>query len=527
MLESLFSTVFKVSIEGGIIGLLILLIRAVVRHRPPKAFLMCLWAVMFIRLAMPFEISSPTSIYNLFQGEISIHPSSVHTSSLQTNSPNTRINPPEPTAPASNSSKMQVQISSKNYPIVDTLLKTVGNSLFQNVLAIVWISVAILIFLILSILYFVTHLSLRGVKLLKCPDEMEWVRRQGLSKRVSIYISERVRSPAVYGVYHAKIVFPANFDFSNSKGFHYILAHELQHVKGYDNLKSQLILLLLCFHWFNPIVWAAKILLTRDMEEACDQRVLKNLGSHNRKDYAMTLISMAKYERNLLAFVSGFGESAVKARVKSIMSFKKITVAGTVAAVVIVATVSTVFATGKLPGMQTSQSGILSNPSSSLTGAVDSNTSGSSSQSGDSTIRKGSGSNALSSSGNPSISEQNMSEKVIDYIINGQDGIPEAGKLKWSQTFLRQVDIESVYKQYLSSGGNADDVKSFAVYLTQNAPILSNWKELFQKDLYNMYGKTVSRLEPLQDDLYQAYVIIDGSEVPYVAVSSRTGYFHG
>ena len=126
-----------------------------------------------------------------------------------------------------------------------------------------------------------------------------------------------------------------------------------------------------------------------------------------------------------------------------------------------------------------------------------------------------------------SVENNKISAMVTDYLMNGQGDKPDADKLKWSQTFLKQVNIESVYKQYIANGGNADDVKSFAVYLTQNAPILSNWKELFQNDLYNKLGKTISRIEPLQGDLYQTYVTIDGAEVPYVAVSSRTGYFHG
>lgn len=125
------------------------------------------------------------------------------------------------------------------------------------------------------------------------------------------------------------------------------------------------------------------------------------------------------------------------------------------------------------------------------------------------------------------VSEQNISGKVKDYIINGQGDKPEAGKLQWSKTFLNSVDILSLYKKYKTDGGNGQDIESFAKYMTMNAPIPSNWKEMFKKDLYNAYGQKVTRLEYLGGDMYQAYVDINGSEVPYVAVSSRTGYFHG
>lgn len=122
-----------------------------------------------------------------------------------------------------------------------------------------------------------------------------------------------------------------------------------------------------------------------------------------------------------------------------------------------------------------------------------------------------------------------ISEKAKNYLMNGQGEKPNAEKLRWSKTFLDKVDIESLYKSYIAKGGSADSIESFALYMTQNSPIPSDWQDLFKKDLLNSYGCTVSRLEPLKDypDYYQAYAVIDGSEKPYVVVSSRTGDFHG
>lgn len=125
------------------------------------------------------------------------------------------------------------------------------------------------------------------------------------------------------------------------------------------------------------------------------------------------------------------------------------------------------------------------------------------------------------------ISEDNISEKVKDYILNGQEDKSEAEKLKWSNAFLNQVDIEALYNQYISEGGNAEDIKKIAEYITTNAPIQDDWEELFKKELFDVYGQEVVKLEHIEGDLYQAYVNIDGSEVPYVTVSARTGYFHG
>lgn len=126
-----------------------------------------------------------------------------------------------------------------------------------------------------------------------------------------------------------------------------------------------------------------------------------------------------------------------------------------------------------------------------------------------------------------SINKENISEKVKDYIINGQGDKPEAEKYKWSTRFLNEVNIAALYDNYIASGGNSSDIEEFAKYITLNAPILSNWEELFKEDLKDTYGEEVVKLEHLEGDLYQAYVNKDGSEVPFVVVSARTGYFHG
>ncbi|MBP3038505.1 hypothetical protein J9303_03190 [Bacillaceae bacterium Marseille-Q3522] len=125
------------------------------------------------------------------------------------------------------------------------------------------------------------------------------------------------------------------------------------------------------------------------------------------------------------------------------------------------------------------------------------------------------------------LDEKAIVSETKEYIIHGQNDKPEAGKLKWSSTFLDQVNIEAVYQQYISASGKADDIESFAKYLTENAPVSVNWKEMFEADLLKAYGEKVSKYELLQDNLYQVYVKKDGTDIPYVVVNARTGNFHG
>ena len=107
-------------------------------------------------------------------------------------------------------------------------------------------------------------------------------------------------------------------------------------------------------------------------------------------------------------------------------------------------------------------------------------------------------------------------------------------RLNWNEKFLNEVDFGDLYDKYINSEGyiitkecNTDDIKRFAEYVTHNAPISTNWKELFEKDLYDTYGYKVVKYEDLEDNLYQAYVKVDNKVIPYVVVSARTGNFHG
>lgn len=133
---------------------------------------------------------------------------------------------------------------------------------------------------------------------------------------------------------------------------------------------------------------------------------------------------------------------------------------------------------------------------------------------------------------NDSSKKDNSSNKKIinevkNYILNGQDNKPEASKLNWSKSFLNNVDLENLYNKYISNGGKSDSVEKFAEYITKNAPIQSNWKQLFEKDFSTTYNEKIVKIEPLEGDLYQVYVLIEEKPVPYVVVNSRTGYFHG
>ena len=122
---------------------------------------------------------------------------------------------------------------------------------------------------------------------------------------------------------------------------------------------------------------------------------------------------------------------------------------------------------------------------------------------------------------------RDMAQKTKDFILKGQDDLPEAGKLHWTEEFLNLVDMESMYQEYIASGLVANDVEGFAKYLTENAPVPEDWKDMFEAAFAEAYGETIVKYELIEDTYYEVTVSIDGTAVPYVAVNARTGWYHG
>ncbi len=136
----------------------------------------------------------------------------------------------------------------------------------------------------------------------------------------NVYQCETVKSPFILGIIKPKIYVPFNID-SETKD--YVLAHETAHIKRLDHIVKPLAFLVLSIHWFNPFVLLAYILLCRDIEKACDERVIAEMEGDERKAYATALLSCAVNGRKITVCPLAFGEVSVKDRIKSVMNYKK------------------------------------------------------------------------------------------------------------------------------------------------------------------------------------------------------------
>ena len=138
--------------------------------------------------------------------------------------------------------------------------------------------------------------------------------------RENIFQCETVRSPFVLGILKPRIYLPYGMD---SNDLHHVIAHEQAHIRRKDHWWKPLGFLLLTVYWFNPLIWVAHILLCRDIELACDEKVIAQLGNEQRADYTQALVACSVNRRMIAACPLAFGEVGVKERVRSVMNYRK------------------------------------------------------------------------------------------------------------------------------------------------------------------------------------------------------------
>jgi len=173
-----------------------------------------------------------------------------------------------------------------------------------SIASVVWIIVAVALSLIFAILYVLAKSELKDASLL----------------RDNIYVSDKITSPAAYGVFRPKIVVPKGYELRN---LHYIVAHESAHIYRKDNLWRIIAVISASVHWFNPLIWLFLKKFLEDTELACDEQVLANCGEDEKKAYAMALVDCAE---SMGVFASPFGGAKIRVRIDRILSYRKLSI---------------------------------------------------------------------------------------------------------------------------------------------------------------------------------------------------------
>ena len=311
-MSELFLKIVNMSISASWVVIAVLTLRFCLK-KAPKWVNVLLWGIVAARMVFPFSIES---VLSLIPSAETISPTVMmeQTPSVQTGVPalNHVINPvisgAFTPAPGASANPLQIWIP---------------------VLAGIWLFGIAALFLYSAVSY--------------------WRLRRKVCEAVilrgNIYQSEKVCSPFVLGIIRPKIYLPYHMD---SREMGHVIAHEQTHIRRRDHWWKPLGFLLLTIHWFNPLMWLSYVLLCRDIELACDEKVIGEMGNEQRADYTQALVTCSVGRRVIAACPLAFGEIGVKERVKSVMNYKKPAFWIVLASVIVCAVIAVCFLTNPI-----------------------------------------------------------------------------------------------------------------------------------------------------------------------------------
>jgi beta-lactamase regulating signal transducer with metallopeptidase domain len=286
-MSDLFLKIVNMSISASWLVVAVLILRLVLK-KAPKWVNVLLWGIVAVRLICPFSFESALSLIpsaETFPEKIISGPSF----DVQTG-----ITPID--------NRINDYLGDRYFEGV-TVPTNNGNNV-MTILTIVWI---------IGILLLATYTVISYQRLHREIDT-------AVRYKDNIFQSENVSSPFVLGIINPRIYLPFSM---NEQDMEHVVAHEQAHIRRKDHWWKPLGFLLLTIHWFNPLMWLAYVLLCRDIELACDEKVIKELGNEQRADYTQALVACSVNRRMIAACPLAFGEVGVKERVKSVMNYKK------------------------------------------------------------------------------------------------------------------------------------------------------------------------------------------------------------
>ena len=286
-MSDLFLKIVNMSISASWLVVAVLILRLVLK-KAPKWVNVLLWGIVAVRLICPFSFESALSLIpsaETFPEKIISGPSF----DVQTG-----ITPID--------NRINDYLGDRYFEGV-TVPTNNGNNV-MTILTIVWTIGILLLVAYTVISYWRLH------------REIDTAVRY----KDNIFQSENVSSPFVLGLIKPRIYLPFKLD---GQDMEHVVAHEQAHIRRKDHWWKPLGFLLLTIHWFNPLMWLAYVLLCRDIELACDEKVIKGLGNEQRADYTQALVACSVNRRMIAACPLAFGEVGVKERVKSVMNYKK------------------------------------------------------------------------------------------------------------------------------------------------------------------------------------------------------------
>lgn len=286
-MEAVFLKIINMSITASWLILAVILLRLLLK-KAPKWITGVLWGFVAIRLVVPFSLES---VFSLIPSAEPI-PQNILTAE----------------SPSINS----------GFPVLNEMINPIlSDSLTPNAAASV--NPVQIVMFIASVIWIIGVLGMLLYTLISYLRIHSKV-REAVQLKESIWICDHISTPFILGIFRPRIYLPSSM---NEADMEFVVSHEKAHLKRKDHIWKPLGFLLLAVYWFNPLLWVAYILLCKDIELACDEKVLRQLGTEMKKPYSNALINCSVPRKMISACPLAFGETGVKERVKGVLSYKK------------------------------------------------------------------------------------------------------------------------------------------------------------------------------------------------------------
>ncbi|MBQ9742570.1 MAG: hypothetical protein IJV88_02720 [Ruminococcus sp.] len=286
-MESLFLTILNMSINASIVAIVVILLRLLLK-KAPRYIICLLWILVAVRLVCPFSIEAAVSLIPRAEP--------IPTEVIYTEPPDMSSTEEAPANAENNIIYNTTAPESMSHMTTSQIISLAGTAIWLTGIG------GMLTYAFISY-----HRIRRRTRISICTED-------------NIYICDSIDTPFILGMLKPRIYLPSVLMNPDRE---YVIAHERAHIKRKDYLWKPLGFLMLAVYWFNPVLWVAYVLLCRDIELACDEKVIKEMGSGIKKDYSSALLSCSVPRKVISACPLAFGESGVKSRIKNVLNYKK------------------------------------------------------------------------------------------------------------------------------------------------------------------------------------------------------------
>ena len=279
-MAAVFAKLVSISIVANWLILAVILLRVLLK-KAPRWITCILWALVAVRLVFPFSIESPVSLIP-------------ETTSVIQEAVDTNLIHPE-----------VVPSDTAEFPPQEENTNTyIGNKSSVSIIPFVWCFGVSLMLCYLVFSYF----------------KMLWLVKEAVPERENIWVCDAVTTPFILGIIRPRIYLPSGLLEPNRE---YVIAHEQSHLRCKDHWWKPMAFVLLSVFWFDPLMWIAYTLVCRDIEFACDERVVHHYGLPEKKAYSEALLECSNNRKLVLACPVAFGETAVILRVRNVLNYKR------------------------------------------------------------------------------------------------------------------------------------------------------------------------------------------------------------